>query len=106
MPEKPQHIHPNTVRAALGSATLLHSFLLPKAPPEAPQPQQTAPQQAEPQETKETPKEEAKENVGEKLAEFQTQMMTQLDSIRQELKADNQREMDTLKKTITDALQS
>lgn len=39
---KSQAVHPNVVRATLGSATLLHSFLLPKA---AAQTSETAPQQ-------------------------------------------------------------
>ena len=96
-------MHPDKARANLGIITQLLQHNVPQAPPEAPQ---TPPQ---PQGEAETPKEdkqptEEKEPQKDPMKEMELMFTTKLDEIRQELKADNQREIDTLKKTITDAL--
>ena len=97
-------IHPNVAAASLGFATSLQDKMLaqqaPPAPQEAPQ---SAPQsQGEgksPETTKEPPKEEK-----DPMKEMELMFTTKLDEIRQELKKDNQREIDQLKETITSAL--
>lgn len=71
--------------------------------PNAPQDMQEQPQQEETQTTPDTPEEKG-EDVGEKMKEMELSMTEKLDAMRKELKADQQREMDGIKKTITDAL--
>lgn len=72
MSTDPQHIHPNVVRSALGSATLLHSFLLPKAPPEVTQAPQNIPEN--------TPKEE-------RMPEPKDKETMELNGIKQQISA-------------------
>lgn len=87
-------------KASLGIATNLQNQLLEyNHPQEAPQTQESAPQEAE------TPKEEkAPTEEKDPMKEMELMFTTKLDEIRQELKKDNQREIDQLKETITSAL--
>lgn len=100
MSSKAPHIHPNTVRAALGSATLLHGFLLPKAPPEAPQMTQNTPETA--------PEQPSMEETTQKgLKDLETKFMGELTEIKEIMKPkDKNKEIEDLKKQIMEVLNS
>lgn len=105
--QDPSQMSPEDAKASLGMANMLMQQIMPQQPqqpPEASQTQESAPGQEQPQEaTKETPKESAKQEK-DPMKEMELMFTTKLDEIRQELKKDNQREIDTLKETITQAL--
>lgn len=95
--EESQGLSPNEAAASLAFAT---SLMLPQQqqPTEGQQTPETAPQQEE------TPQADKQPEEKDPMKEMEMMFTTKLDEIRQELKADNQREIDTLKQTITDAL--
>lgn len=105
---------PEEAKASLGIATFLQQQMMPQPqeqPVEGQEMPEIAPQQEQAQETQNTPPpaEEAPQNeepdpMENKMAEMEKSMTEKLDQIRKELKEDNQREMDALKKTIENAL--
>lgn len=93
-----QNMNGDQSAAALSFATMLQEQMMPNVEQpmeatEAPVDAETAPEQ--PEET---------QDMGSKMADMEKSMSEKLDQIRKELKEDNQREMDALKKTIQDAL--
>ncbi len=99
-------------RYNLGFITQMHEQLLqhkgingPKAqsqqPQTAHQTPQNAPGQAQPQET---PKESSTGDIGAKLTQFELNITKQLDSMRQELKNDTQKEIEGIKNDLKTAL--
>ena len=104
-----EEMTPEESKAALGLSTrLTEQFLMsqvPQQPVEGTETQESAPEQELDLETEEPINEELnKDEMGDKMAEIEKSMTEKLDQIRKELKEDNQREIDTLKKIIQDAL--
>lgn len=88
---------PEEAKASLGTATHLITHLMPQG-----QAQESTPQK-QTQKTEEAPK-AGKGGVETKMAEMELNLTKQLDGMRKEMKDDQQREMDGLKKVIEDAL--
>ena len=116
-----QELSPEEAKASLGLSTrLTEQFLMsqvPQQPAEGTETQEFAPEEDLELETEETPpvgKEEPineepepeleKDDVADKMVDMEKSMTEKLDQIRKELKEDNQREIDTLKKIIQDAI--
>jgi len=110
--EQDNDMTPEDAKASLGIATFLQQQMMSqgqsKQPVKAPTAPETAPQQEEqPQNEEPAPQEEKEpqpDPMAEKISEMEKSFSEKLDQIRKELKEDNQREIDTLKKTIQDAL--
>lgn len=91
-------------KASLGIANRLQAMLLPNtknAQNQASEPQNPAPQQEQtPEPTPTAPQ----EDLGAKMTEMELNFTKQLDSMRQEMKADQTKEMESIKAEITKAL--
>lgn len=122
MPIQPQQsqLNPDQAAASLGMATLLMQQMLPQQQGQEqpqtdgqtqdqsidnpqPQPSQEPQQPVDNQQQTQEPKDE-QPDLGAKLSEMELKVTDKLDAIRSEMRDDQKREMDTLKKTITDAL--
>lgn len=103
-----QAMSPEDAKASMGIATRLGDELLrfqgfqnPQMQEEGQETQDSAPGQEQPQQTdKPAPQEEQ----APQMANFEAILSEKLDAMRQELKADHQREIDQLKEQIQQAL--
>lgn len=101
MENQQTQLTPEEAKASLGIATFLQDSLMPKGSVDG----STSIQNGTGQE--QTPQNEPtapQEDIGAKMADMELNMNKKLDEIRQEMKTDNQREIDGIKQTIKDAL--
>lgn len=101
-------VHPpmtaDRAKAALGNSTLLQSFLLPKAQAQQPQPTQEQPAQPSMQETMQ----QGQESMQNGLKDLETKIMGEIGNLKsvieQQTPKDKNKELEDLKKQITDVL--
>lgn len=95
---------PDRSKAALGNATLLQSFLLPRHTAESKAKMAGNTQESAPQEEVKAPEQPKEDPMKAEMAKMELMFSEKLDAMRQEMKQDNQREMDNLKQTIKEAI--
>ncbi len=100
-----QEMTPEEAKASLGVATFLQDKLIPQVQ-QQPEPgqengqEQAATEQPEPELKEPNPE----EDMRSRMSEMELNINKKFDEMRKEMKDDNQREIDSLKETITNAL--